>query len=566
MDRRRATPERVRPALALWILLALFVAGLLPFAGTFLEHYPDERNYTNAAITMVNTGEWVTPRWPDGHPNVHKPIIAYWLVAGSYALFGVGLPASRIPFMLAGAAVIGLAYVAARRFGAAPATALLAAVITLAEPQLILASMRAIPDVLLCLFMLVSAYGFISLIALGQRDRHLHWAAYVGAGLAIQTKGLLGLVFVVFAWVYAWLDPSRGPAWPRLRPLIHLPSMLVGLAVASWWYIAMYALHGPGPSAVFVGDQITWNLKVLDGSPLLRIPAYFGSLFTNLLPWSLLLMPLAVLDRRCIVPTDPDGRRVFGFVIAWSALLPFVFGLGGKLEPRYVLPVAPLWAILLAGALYRADPQLSERWIAYLRIGALSALAVFGVAGALLDWSLLGPRRALVDLGLFAAALVLVAAITRGPRGLPRAAGVSLAVFAAFPLAAIALGPALESDLGVRLMARALERSWDAGGGTALVAGPEHFANKLRVLTRGRVPIDSWSPLPADRSRWPRALILPAADPAARDLTGYATGVIATEVRSIPVMGLLHAMWTGRAPEFLDSRRARYLVAIRERE
>jgi len=140
----------------------MFVAGLLPFAGTFLEHYPDERNYTNAAIAMVQTGEWVTPRWPDGHPNVHKPIAVYWIVAASYALFGVGLTASRAAFMATGALVVALTYALTRRLGAPRETALLAAVIAMAMPQLALASMRAIPDVVLCLALLVSAYGFLS--------------------------------------------------------------------------------------------------------------------------------------------------------------------------------------------------------------------------------------------------------------------------------------------------------------------------------------------------------------------------------------------------------------------
>lgn len=117
----------------------MFVAGLFPFAGTFFQHYPDERNYTNAAITMVTTGEYVTPRWPDGHPNVHKPLLVYWVVAGSYALFGVNLPAARLPFMVAGAPIVALTYATALRVGSSRENALLAAVITFSQPELILA-------------------------------------------------------------------------------------------------------------------------------------------------------------------------------------------------------------------------------------------------------------------------------------------------------------------------------------------------------------------------------------------------------------------------------------------
>src|SRR5262249_8671938 len=154
-----------------------------PFAGTFFQHYPDERNYTDASIAMVHSRDYVTPRWPDGHPNVHKPILAYWVVAASYALFGVSLAASRVPFMVAGVLVIALTYATARRMGSPRETAALAAAIAFSEPQLILASMRAIPDVLLCLFMLVSAYGFLGVIALGRRTTGAYCAAYLGAAL-----------------------------------------------------------------------------------------------------------------------------------------------------------------------------------------------------------------------------------------------------------------------------------------------------------------------------------------------------------------------------------------------
>lgn len=88
---------------------------------------------------MVTTGEYVTPRWPDGHPNVHKPLLVYWVVAGSYALFGVNLPAARLPFMVAGAPIVALTYATALRVGSSRENALLAAVITFSQPELILA-------------------------------------------------------------------------------------------------------------------------------------------------------------------------------------------------------------------------------------------------------------------------------------------------------------------------------------------------------------------------------------------------------------------------------------------
>lgn len=543
-------------------LLLVFVAGLLPFAGTFFQHYPDERNYTNAAITMVTTGEYVTPRWPDGHPNVHKPILVYWVVAGTYALFGVSLPASRLPFMVAGALIVALTYATALRLGSSRETALLAAVITFSQPELILASMRAIPDVLLCLFMLLSAYGFLSLVVLDRRTLGAYGTAYLGAALAVQTKGLLAVLFVVFAWLFAALDRSTEPTMARLRALIHVPSMLAALMIAGSWYAAMYALHGPGPSQVFLGDQITWNLKVLDGTPLYRIPAYLAFLLSNLFPWSLLLIPLALFDRRSLVPADERARRAQRFIILWSVLMAVVFGLGNKMEPRYVLPAGPLVAILLAEALGRADARLTARALGYLLAAALIALAALGLGLSLLDGFVIGVGPALVALALVAVLAATIALATRDG-GLSPAIAIALAVFLVFPLTVITLGPALRPDAGVHAMARDVERAARAGAKPVLVTGPEYLANKLRVITGGRVAIDSWSRLGPARESWPAAMILPAAEAARVDLTGYRVREVPTEVRSVPPVGLIRAMLDRRVPEFLDAQRDRYIIAIR---
>ena len=315
-----------------------------------------------AAITMVQSGDYLTPRWPDGRSNLHKPIVAYWVVAASYTIFGITLPASRLPFMVAGALVIAATYVTGLALTGRRDTALLAAMITASEPQLILSSMRAIPDVLLCLFTLLSAYGFLGLVVLGRRTAATYWSAYLGAALAIETKGLLALVFVAFAWVFALLDRGAEPISSRLRALLHLPSMLVALAVAVSWYVAMYGLHRDRLVKIFFGDQITYNVQFLDGTPLIRIPIYLGFLLINLLPWSVLLVPLAIWDRQSFRPVDASLRRAQRFIVLWAVLTAIVFGLGNKIEPRYLLPAGPLLAILLAATLV-------NWWISASRFG-----------------------------------------------------------------------------------------------------------------------------------------------------------------------------------------------------
>jgi hypothetical protein len=200
------------PRAALFGLLLVFVAGLVPFAGTFFEHYPDERNYTNAAITMINTGEYVATlaRRPPQRAQADRHVLGRRgeLRAVRHR------PGGHAPALHGGRRlVVALTYATAVRLTGNRETAMLASRDRVFPAQLVLASMRAIPDVLLCLFMLVSGYGFLNLLVLDRRTPASYWAAYLGAGLAVQTKGLLALVFIAFVWLFAWLD-RRGGAPP----------------------------------------------------------------------------------------------------------------------------------------------------------------------------------------------------------------------------------------------------------------------------------------------------------------------------------------------------------------
>src|SRR2546428_1480477 len=110
-----------------------------------------------------------------------------------------------------------------------------------------------------------------------------------------------------------------------------------------------------------------------------------------------------------------------------------VFGLGNKMEPRYVLPAGPLLAILLVEALGRADARLTARALRYLLAAALIALAALGLGLALLDGIVIGVGSALAALALSAVLATTIALATRGG-ALSPAIAIALAVFLVFPL------------------------------------------------------------------------------------------------------------------------------------
>src|SRR5690348_15539313 len=82
---RPAQPEPA-PRAALLILLVLPGLLLYPCLSFYLFE-PDEGRYAEIPREMLARGEWVVP-YLQGQPYLDKPPLLYWLVEGSYALFG----------------------------------------------------------------------------------------------------------------------------------------------------------------------------------------------------------------------------------------------------------------------------------------------------------------------------------------------------------------------------------------------------------------------------------------------------------------------------------------------
>jgi 4-amino-4-deoxy-L-arabinose transferase-like glycosyltransferase len=57
-----------------WVLLLLFCGLVGPFALDFHLHYPDEIYYRDAAVRMLQTGDYLTTYLGSGELRFKKPI------------------------------------------------------------------------------------------------------------------------------------------------------------------------------------------------------------------------------------------------------------------------------------------------------------------------------------------------------------------------------------------------------------------------------------------------------------------------------------------------------------
>lgn len=349
--------------------LLVFLAALavfLPLNGLIPITDPVESNYALTAKEMLLSGDWLSPRiygqyWFD------KPAMIYWLVAASYAIFGVGEFAARFPAALFSAASVGFAcWFAARLYGSRQ-VGLLAAVVLGTSLEFWVIARMVITDAVLFFFGSVSLASFY----LGLKGEGRGWfiPAYAAAGLSVLTKGPVGLVMPALV-VFVHLVLSR--RWELFLRLRVFSGAAIFLAVAAPWYLAMYFAHGRDFVDTFLGLHNYLRATVSE-HPQDNVFYYYLVLFpVSMLPWTGVFLRTLRTGRK---------RPHFAFLSVWIAAFIVFYTLMATKYLTYVFLALFPAAILVAREL--ADMQSERpRALLWLSLPAALLLAVFAAGGA----------------------------------------------------------------------------------------------------------------------------------------------------------------------------------------
>jgi len=396
------------PRLGPWgpvaVPLALGAVLLLPRLG----QAPIERAevyFMDAARAMVEQGDYLVPRYRH-EPFYDKPPLTYWLMAGSFRLFGFGTGAARL---VAVAAALGLLAVTARlgfllfdrRTAAASALVLATTVAFMTFGRV------AMSDMLLALW---TNLALAVALAGWRPDPPRLFPAVLGAvlGLGFMTKGPVGVLF-----------PGLGllllAAWRRAeRPRLHASAVLAGASsfavVGLSWFVAVLVREGPGPLVYFFLRE---NLERFAGEAYdAGRPWWFyiGAYLVVGLPWSPFLPAAAVRALR--TPSAAPAR----FLLGWVALMLVPLSLSrGKID-YYLLPLYPAASLVVGRWLAGLPLERRDRGAvraALLLLAAATALAPLTVGRIPERW-LPGPWAHAAAAGAAAtAALALCAAALR---------------------------------------------------------------------------------------------------------------------------------------------------------
>jgi 4-amino-4-deoxy-L-arabinose transferase-like glycosyltransferase len=367
----------VRRATFLLLLLCsvTFLAGLgRPAIGD-----SDEAFYAEAAREMGERGDWLTPYY-NYEPRFQKPVLYYWLIGGTYAVAGVGEAQARLWAALSGVGLALLTAAAGRRWRD-EATGLLAGAIVATSFGYFSIGRLSLPDLPLAFFVTLTVYATL-VGTLDDHPRATRWLALAGAaaGCAFLTKGPVGLVVPALAIL---------PAWWLERGRLRLPlggaiaAVILGAAIGLPWYVAMLLAHGRAyADSFFLGDNFErfTTSRFNDPRPIwFYLPIVVG----GMLPWAPLgaaaLPPLiAWIGRR-------EKASALALRLAVWVLMPLLFfTISIGKQPRYILPILPPLALLLAIAIRRRLKVNGDRRDPVLQIpAAVVAVLLATLAGLL---------------------------------------------------------------------------------------------------------------------------------------------------------------------------------------
>ncbi len=342
------------------------------------------------ARNMLTTGDWVTARL-DGVAYLEKPPLVYWLMAGSYKIFGVHDWAARLPIALF---CIGLCLLTAafgvwafgRRVGFYAGLCIGTCV------GLYLFTRVLIPDVILAFTITLAMWALLRVTDEAETRPGL-WAFLLAAslGTGLLLKSLIGVLFPIAAGaIYLFLTNQlfKARTWKRLRPF---SGLLVILLIAVPWHalatlrnppyfsLAMHSGRGEYHGFLwffFINEQLLRFLNLRYPRDYNTVPRLWFWLFhlAWLFPWSVYFPAIAKLSFK---PFDRAGRTRL-LALCWVGFI-LVFFTFSTTQEYYSMPCYPALALLLGSAMATDNVWIRRGTAVLTALASLAAAAAITI-------------------------------------------------------------------------------------------------------------------------------------------------------------------------------------------
>jgi 4-amino-4-deoxy-L-arabinose transferase-like glycosyltransferase len=334
-------------------------------------HLMDDVDAVQAQIArnMLASGDWVTARL-DGIAYLEKAPLIYWMMAGSYRVFGVHDWAARLPLALT---VVLLCWTTYRfgRWAFGGEAGVYAGLALATSAGLFLFTRILIPDATLTLAITGAIWAWLRLLE-PEGDASPIWSVILGLclGVGLLLKGLIAIVFPLMA-ALVYMAAARQifslSAWRQLR----LGWVVaVALVISAPWhilailrnppYFAFSLQSGPGHYRgffwfYFINEHLLRFLNLRYPRDYNTVPrAWFWLLnLVWMFPWSTYLLAAPSLSYQ----TSSRAGRVRLMAVCWIGVVMLFFTFSTTQE-YYSMPIYPALALLIGSAI--SSPS---RWI-----------------------------------------------------------------------------------------------------------------------------------------------------------------------------------------------------------
>jgi len=389
-------------------IIALFAVCEMSEAFRARTMHGDETFYIQGAYTMIQSGNWITPRYETGKLRFQKPILTYWTVGGLIQLLGKGLVPVRIPSILLALATVPFVYGLGRVLLRDRVAALLAAAVHVSLRAVYSNAHQARTDTPLAFFVVAAMYFFARLIFEPGHERRDAMLAYAATAGAMLTKGLAGPGFILLPVLVFMAVRGRRIGSASWRTVASPWGLAVLVLLTAPWFALVLSRYGETFVNTFFHDQV--GERIIGGKSyiLLNLVQYPWLFFRETFPWSV-PVALALITRDTpLWSAIQERREEWIFVLVWFAVMLAIF-LGANIaRGRFMLPMIPSFSLLAGMLIARlGSPGARPRgfvWGLYLLAGGALMLGLV-CGGQAIVLSVSGRGTSIVEL---AAALAII--------------------------------------------------------------------------------------------------------------------------------------------------------------
>ncbi|MEJ2647172.1 MAG: glycosyltransferase family 39 protein [Sedimentisphaerales bacterium] len=340
--------ERRLPA----FLVLLVFSSLLFLGGLGRRHLweADEPRVAGIAADMARSGDFVVPRL-NGTPFLEKPPLFFWAEAAAFRIFGESTYAARLVPALSAIGCVIVLFFLALQMNMSVRGAFLSAFVLATSAEFWHLGRNNLIDMTLCFFITASMACFYKLIQ-SKSGRIFWYVAFVlSLSCAILSKGLVGLVIPLSAFVI-WLAAEKDfslPSWSFL-----ITGTVLSFVPVSIWILLLY--NNLGQEAVYRAVWLNNFGRFTGGFPQHVAPFYYylDKFPGQFMPWTFFL-PIAgwllIREARKREKSNPSL-----FILTWFVIPFILLSISAGKRSLYLIPIYPAAALAVG---YVADWTLN---------------------------------------------------------------------------------------------------------------------------------------------------------------------------------------------------------------